>query len=75
MDRDREQSNQKMAQSWWYILLTIITCFAFFPLGIVMLLTIFFSFDTTEEKRQKDLQKKGLLPPPFPSDEWPPKPK
>lgn len=39
------KKSKTMARSWWYIALTILMCFIFLPLGIIMLLCIYFGGD------------------------------
>ena len=37
-----------MARSWWYVTLAVTMCFIFLPLGIIMLLCIYFGGDENE---------------------------
>ena len=39
---------ETIARSGWYITLTILMCFIFLPLGIIMLLCIYFGGDEDE---------------------------
>ena len=45
-----KKKDKPMAQTWWYITLTIITLFVFFPLGLFMVFCIYFSGKDKDEQ-------------------------
>lgn len=45
-----KKDEKPMAQTWWYITLTIITLFVFFPLGLFMMFCIYFSGKKEDDK-------------------------
>ena len=48
MKMSNDKQGKTMARSGWYIALTILMCFIFLPLGLIMLLCIYFGGDENE---------------------------